>query len=166
MSDWRYPGLPKEERGATLCDGCQECGMRCTAGVQMTEPEFAQIVAYLASLESRRVLRVLQQDKRVHWFEDVWQDACVFYDVVNRRCLIYPVRPLVCHLFGRVEWLPCPLEKPLPRLSRGLELIQAYARERRVTFAEWCMAHGIFDLRRLAGDSDDGPPGLPSPTDP
>jgi hypothetical protein len=159
MSDWRYPGLPKEEQGGNPCDGCHECGMRCTSGIHMTEPEFAAIVEHLGSLEPRRVVRVLEQDKRVHWFEDVWQDACVFYDVANRGCLIYPVRPLICHLFGRVEWLPCPLQKPLPLLSRGLEIIQAYSYERRATFAEWCMAQGIFDLRRLArGDQPELPP--------
>ncbi len=152
MSDWRYPGLPQEESSVNPCDGCHECGMRCTSGIQMTLPEFTAIVEHLTALEPRHVLRVLEQDKRLPWFEDVWREACVFYDVVNRGCLIYPVRPLICHLFGRVEWLPCPLEKPLPLLSRGLDLIQAYAGERRATFAEWCMEYGVFDLRRLVGE--------------
>jgi Putative zinc- or iron-chelating domain len=156
MSDWQYPGLPEDESGISPCDGCHECGMRCTSGIQMTDSEFAYIVAHLATLDPRTVLRVLEQEKQVHWDEEVWREACLFYDVVDPGCLIYPVRPLICRLFGRVEWLPCPSEKPLPLIHGGLDIIQVYAGEQRATFPEWCMAHGIFDLRRLVGDSRGG----------
>jgi hypothetical protein len=148
MSDWGYPGLALPKDAVDPCDGCHECGLRCTAGIHMTHPEFARIADHLRSIGPHDALRVIEQSKQVQWFEDAFHEACLFYDLTRRRCLIYPVRPLICRLFGRVEWLPCPIGKPLPMLHRGLEIIQTYASEKRATFAEWCMADGIFDLRR------------------
>lgn len=149
MPDWRYPGLPPEDEKTNPCDGCHECGLRCTSGIQMTAQEFDLILAHLKAADPTRALRVLEQDKQLPWFEDIPREACLFYDVARSNCFIYAVRPLICRLFGRVEWLPCPLEKPLPLLRRGVQIIQAYAGERRATFGEWCMSAGIFDLRRL-----------------
>jgi len=116
----------------------------------MTRQEFAQIVKCLQEQDARQVTRVLEQEKRVPWFEDIETEMCLFYDVTKRRCIAYPARPLICRLFGRVEWLPCPLGKPLPMLKDGLGVIQAYAGERRATFAEWCAEEGIFDFRQIA----------------
>lgn len=138
-----------DEPGRNPCDGCHECGLRCMAGIQLTKEEFERIVACLREQDPYQVIRVLEQEKHVVWFEDIETEQCVFYDVTKRRCLIYPARPLICRLFGRVEWLPCPLEKPLPLLHDGLGIIQRYARERRMTFAEWCHTEGLFDLTKL-----------------
>ena len=151
MSDWRYPGVPSEEV-RNPCDGCHECAMRCSGAIQMTATEFELIVSHLRRLDPGAALRVLEQEKEVHWFEEAMREACLFYDVTRGGCLIYPVRPLICRLFGLVEWLPCPVERPLPLLSRGVEIIRTYATEHRATFAEWCSTHGVFDLRRLVGD--------------
>jgi hypothetical protein len=131
------------------CDGCHECGLRCTSGVQMTEPEFRRIVKHLRTLDIRQVMRVMDQEKMVVWFEDVETEACLFYDVPKQRCMIYPVRPFICRLFGRVEWLPCPLEKPVPQIRNGIELLLDYAGEERATFPEWCAALGHYDMRQL-----------------
>jgi len=146
--DWRYPGIrPAQEEDP--CRECHECALRCTSGVQMTEQEFQAIVAHLRTLDYEQARRVLEQEKQAPWFEEIMREACLFYDVTRRGCLVYPARPLVCRLFGRVEWLPCPIEKPLPKIRRGVELMRLYAAERRATFAEWCMAHDIYDLCRL-----------------
>ena len=150
MADWGYPrrkrrtGNPQDP-----CDGCHDCGLRCTAGVQMAADEFDRIVDYLRTCEPAGALRVLEQSKTVPWFEDITAEACLFYDVARRRCLIYPARPLVCRLFGRVEWLPCPLGKALPQVHDPLELMETYSRQRRATFPEWCAERGVFDLRQL-----------------
>ena len=143
----RQPG--KQPPATNLCDGCHECGLRCTAGVQMTRQEFEQIVKCLRAQDPRQVTRVLEQDKRVPWFEDIDTEQCTFYDVTKHRCIIYPARPLICRLFGRVEWLPCPLGKPLALLKDGLGVIQAYAGERRLTFGEWCAEEGLFDFTEI-----------------
>ena len=116
----------------------------------MTRQEFEQIVKCLQEQDARQVIRVLEQDKRVPWFEDIDTEQCTFYDVTKRRCIVYPARPLICRLFGRVEWLPCPLGKPLALLKDGLGVIQAYARERRLTFGEWCAEEGLFDFTEIA----------------
>ena len=152
MSDWRQVGRPRRPDLKDPCDGCHECGLRCTSGIQMTRPEFERIVEHLRTLDSRRVARVLDQEKRIVWFEDTETEACLFYDVSKRRCLIYPVRPFICRIFGRVEWLPCPLGKPLPQIENGIQLIQDYAGERRLTFPEWCVQAGIFDFGQFTSD--------------
>jgi hypothetical protein len=155
MSD-RMEQHPEEDKAPSRlrkrdpCDGCHECGLRCTAGIQMTRDEFQQIVKHLQGQDAKQVRRVLDQDKRVVWFEDIETEQCIFYDVTKRRCVVYPVRPLICRLFGRVEWLPCPLGKPVPMLRDGLGIIRAYASERRATFAEWCAEEGLFDFGRIA----------------
>lgn len=149
MTDWSYPGLRPEEGERNPCDGCHECGLRCTAGVQMCRSEFDRIVAHLRSENPGRVGRVLEQEKGIVWFEEIQSEACLFYDVLHRGCIVYPARPLICRLFGRVEWLPCPLGRPLEMIRGGVDLIQAYAAERRATFPEWCTEAGIFDLRQL-----------------
>ena len=131
------------------CDGCHECGLRCTSGIQMGKGEFEQIVACLREQDPWQVRRVLEQEKRIVWFEDIETEQCLFYDVPKRRCIVYPARPLICRLFGRVEWLPCPLGKPLPLLHDGVGVIRAYAGERRATFPEWCTEEGLFDLSKL-----------------
>ena len=33
---------------------------------------------------------------------------CVFRDNKNKRCSIYPVRPMVCRLYGVIDALKCP----------------------------------------------------------
>jgi len=137
------------EKDDNPCDGCHECGLRCMAGVQMTRPEFERIVECLRGQDSRQVARVLDQEKRVVWFEDAEMDVCLFYDVTKRRCIIYPARPFICRIFGRVEWLPCPAGKPVPQIKNGIQLIRDYAGERRQTFPEWCAEVGLFDFARL-----------------
>ena len=112
----------------------------------MTKQEFEQIVACLREQDQWQLRRVLEQEKRVPWLEDLETEHCRFYDVTKPRCIVYPARPLICRLFGRVEWLPCPLEKPLPLLRDGIGLIRAYAGERRASFAEWCQEEGVFEL--------------------
>lgn len=151
MADWRYPGAPSEADD-NPCHGCHECGLRCSAGIQMAREEFERILAHLRASDPHQVTRVLEQDKTVVWFEDITTEMCLFYDVARRRCIVHPVRPLVCRLFGRVEWLPCPLEHPLPLLPDGLAIVRAYAAQRRLTFPEWCTELGLFDLRQLTGE--------------
>ena len=130
---------------ADPCDGCHECGLRCTAGIQITEAEFERIVAHLREVEPKTARRILTQEKEVPWFEEITARACVFYDVRRKGCLVYPARPFICRLFGRVEWLPCPVGKSVPPLPRGLQLLQDYAHEKRLTFEQWLPRHHILD---------------------
>ena len=137
-----YRGGPESQGYFPQVSGFRVC-------VDRSRPEFDRIVEYLGTQDRRQVTRVLEQEKRVVWFEDVETETCLFYDVSKRQCIVYPVRPFICRIFGRVEWLPCPVGKPLPQIKSGLRLIQDYAGEERATFVEWCSSLGLFDFGAL-----------------
>jgi len=122
----------------SMCDGCDACGTRCTAGIRILQSEFEAIQAELARLPAEEVARVLAQEKRQPIpGSDEHYEACRFRDVERGRCLIYPARPLICRLFGHVEWLPCPIAKTPPPPPGAVELMQAYAAHPRHTYEEW-----------------------------
>jgi uncharacterized protein len=120
------------------CNGCDHCGTRCTAGIQVLRSEYEAVRAELARLPAKEVERVLRQEKRqpIPGTAETYV-ACEFRDVVRGRCLIYPARPMICRLFGHVEWLPCPIAKVEEVVPGGVPLMQAYAAEPRKTFAGW-----------------------------
>jgi Fe-S-cluster containining protein len=126
------------------CNGCDHCGTRCTAGIQVLRSEYEAARAELARLPAEEVARVLGQEKRVPipGTEEMYT-ACEFRDIERGRCLIYPARPLICRLFGHVEWLPCPISKVEKIVPGAVPLMQAYAGEPRKTFAEWAAEDGI-----------------------
>lgn len=128
-----------EEIDQSPCDGCDECGARCTAGVPMLQTEFEAIQEYLAGAEGEEARQVEQQTKRVPYpgVDDVFYTACRFRDVERGRCSIYPVRPLVCRLFGHVEWLPCPIQKVPAPTPGGIEIMRRYGDAPQKTYEEW-----------------------------
>jgi Fe-S-cluster containining protein len=121
------------------CDGCDECGARCTAGVPMLRPEYERIRLYLESEAGAEARLVEQADKKVPYpgTDDVFYTACRFRDVERGRCSIYPVRPLVCRLFGHVEWLPCPIQKVPSTASGALDVMRHYGEAEQRTYEEW-----------------------------
>jgi hypothetical protein len=126
------------------CSGCDHCGTRCTAGIQVLRSEYEAVCEELARLPAEEVARVLGQEKRVPIpGSDEQYTACEFRDVERGRCLVYPARPLICRLFGHVEWLPCPIFKVEKVVPGAVTLMQAYAGEPRQTFSEWAAADGI-----------------------
>lgn len=122
----------------TPCNGCDECGTRCTAGVRILRAEFDEIQAYLSSPAGSGVARVVAQNKRlpIPGTDETYQ-ACRFRDTERGNCSIYPARPLICRLFGHVEWLPCPIGEVTKVESGAVELMQQYATEPRKTYEEW-----------------------------
>ncbi len=130
----------------SACDGCDACGSRCTAGVPMSRPEFLAIREYLRSPAGEEARRVERQEKRVPFpgTEEAFYTACRFRDVERGRCAVYPVRPLVCRLFGHVEWLPCPIGRIGRTLPGGVELIRRYADIPLKTYEEW-LAEPVSD---------------------
>jgi uncharacterized protein len=126
------------------CDGCDACGARCTAGVPMLRQEFEEIRDFLDMPAGEEARRVEQQPKRVPYpgvevseAEGAFYTACRFRDVSRGRCSIYPVRPLVCRLFGHVEWLPCPIEKVPGPTPGGLEAMRRYGDAPQKSYEEW-----------------------------
>jgi len=120
------------------CDGCDQCGTRCTAGIRILRAEFEAIQDYRRVPTGDDVRRVTAQPKTqpIPGATETYE-ACRFRDVDRGRCAIYPVRPLICRLFGHVEWLPCPIEKVPHTLPGAVELMRLYATEPRHTYEEW-----------------------------
>lgn len=122
------------------CNGCDRCGLRCTAGVQITYAEYLAIRQFIKTLPyPQEIARVVQQDKTLRLDGTVSVSMCRFRDMERGRCAIYPARPLVCRLLGHVEWLPCPIGK-IDRIARtedALALMREYAKQARKTFEEW-----------------------------
>lgn len=123
----------------SICDGCDECGARCTAGVPMLEPEFIAVREFLASPEGEDARRIERLDKEVPYpgAEEFHYTACRFRDVERGRCSVYPVRPLICRLFGHVDWLPCPIEKVPQATPGGLDVMRHYGSVPQKTYEEW-----------------------------
>ena len=124
------------------CDGCDECGARCTAGVPMLEVEFEAIRAYVEGPDGGEARRVERQEKRLPYpgttpEDDVYYTACRFRDSERGRCSVYPVRPLICRLFGHVDWLPCPISKVPAPTPGGPEVMLHYRRSPLHTYEEW-----------------------------
>ena len=120
------------------CNGCDACGLRCTAGVQMSRAEFEAVQKYRAE-NIEAVSSVESQDKVFDLGDGVTFEICRFRDRELGRCTIYPVRPLVCRLLGHVEWLPCPIQKieTVANTQDALQLMREYSRVERRTYEEW-----------------------------
>lgn len=124
------------------CNGCDECGARCVAGVPLLHTEFVALREYVAGPEGEEARRVEQQPKELPYpgteeSDGVFYTACRFRDTERGRCSVYPVRPLVCRLFGHVEWLPCPIQKIPGPVPGGPETMRRYGESPLRTYEEW-----------------------------
>ncbi len=134
----------------SVCNGCSECFIKCSAGVPATREEWETLQNHIAELsdEARDALkRVLAQPKEVDLGDGFTATLCRFLERDSKRCMVYSARPLVCRLMGHVEWLPCPIEK-VPHVvatPNALALMQEYAKEERKTLEEWQQDSPFFE---------------------
>ncbi|HEY3415229.1 MAG TPA: YkgJ family cysteine cluster protein [Armatimonadota bacterium] len=122
------------------CNGCTNCMHRCTAGIALSLAEYQAIRACLQRIPLEERLRVLGQDKVQPWPGDsdgVTYTACRFLDLRTRLCLVYEARPLICRLFGHVEWLPCPTGVVTAQWDGGPDAMRARAAIDTKTWEEW-----------------------------
>lgn len=121
------------------CNGCTECRHRCTAGIALTHAEHHAIRACLDALSPAVRNAVLDQNKEMPWpgAEDLTYTACRFFDTSNGLCLVYPARPLICRLFGHVEWLPCPIQRIPEHWAGGPATMRERAALEQHTWEEW-----------------------------
>lgn len=76
---------------------CAGCGKCCAESVHLFYSEFIRIIKYLR--ENQGLEDALDRVECYYKNEWVKTQACVFLKADN-SCEIYPVRPLVCRLFG------------------------------------------------------------------
>lgn len=90
MSNLNVRNIPPHTR-------CTNCG-ECCGPVPITYNDYARISNYLkGNGYAREVVR--RKHKPLN---------CVFRDDEQKKCAIYPVRPMVCRLFGVAIRLQCP----------------------------------------------------------
>lgn len=70
---------------------CSNCGHCCTDFLPLTFKEVKRIKAYL-----KEHPEIVDQQ---HIVGDSVEVKCAFRDEVNKKCLIYPVKPLICSTF-------------------------------------------------------------------
>ena len=124
-----------------VCNGCDGCGTRCTAGFGVTSPEWLAVRAYLAQWPPEERERLAKQERTVPWpgAEETGATVtyCQFRDRERNQCSIYPVRPTICRLFGQTSWLPCPIEAVTAYPEEAASVWNAYRLEKRKTWEEW-----------------------------
>lgn len=77
-----------------LCSGCATC---CYDAVPASFVEFLNIRQYMA--EKRLLTEALKGRIRTYVLNELKEvNPCPF--LIDKRCIIYPVRPLTCRLFG------------------------------------------------------------------
>ena len=74
---------------------CTNCG-KCCGVIPATIPEINAIRDYIAV-------------NGIHPIERKDKTICPFRDEKNKKCLVYPVRPIVCRLYGVAKGcMQCP----------------------------------------------------------
>jgi Fe-S-cluster containining protein len=139
------------------CNGCTACRHRCTAGITLTRAEFDALRQHLATMDPVRRDAVLSQNKELPWpgaEGEATYTACRFFDVPTGLCSVYEARPLICRLFGHVEWLPCPIEKIDKVWSGGPARMRERANEETHTWEEWESLTGAGPWRARSEDDN------------
>lgn len=112
------------------CHGCTDCASRCAGDIPMLAAEYETICQYL---NAQGQLVPTKRGRRT----GEMMAPCRFLNEEARLCIVYPVRPLICRLFGLVEWLPCPTGKQSAVLTDGVELMRCYAELGPCAFSYW-----------------------------
>ena len=76
---------------------CTNCG-ECCGPVPLTGEDVARIKSYIRSHEQPK--QAMQQPHGPL--------ECIFRDNEKKSCSIYPVRPMICKLFGVTAGMSCP----------------------------------------------------------
>jgi Fe-S-cluster containining protein len=111
-----YSGIPE----VACVDGCGEC---CGL-ISMSRLEEDRIRRFL---EERHLdIQFSNDPLDVTYLKAVYGDnRCYFLDE-RQMCLVYPVRPIICRLYGAAENMRCPYAGPAACLSEeeALRLIR------------------------------------------
>lgn len=102
--------------------GCTECCGDPTKPIKEGYLPFTPL--FWSKIEAENIRRYLKEKGIKERVVKNPLEPCPYIE--NGKCLIYPVRPLMCRLFGVVEDLKCPYVKPKFYLAtqEANELIQ------------------------------------------
>lgn len=84
-----------------------------------------------------RLRRLLDEDKTLDLGQGAVERRCVFYDMREKLCGIYPVRPLICRLMGHAEFLPCPIGRVKEWYPDAVRIMQEYAELELKRLSQW-----------------------------
>ncbi len=79
---------------------CATCHADCCGPVPLSASRLAIIKRHLSAIPDSDYEALRSQKRPVL--------TCAFVDTRNWSCAVYPVRPALCDLYGRVEALKCP----------------------------------------------------------
>lgn len=83
--------MEKEIQDMTINNKCSHCGQCCGMFIPFTDREIEIIKQYVKEHNIKQVT-----DRET---PNGFEGRCCFYDKVNKKCNIYPVRPYVCQDF-------------------------------------------------------------------
>lgn len=83
--------MEKDLQNMTINDKCSHCGQCCGMFIPFTKLEIKVIKQYVKEFNIKPVT-----DRET---PSGFEGRCCFYDKINKKCNIYPVRPLVCQDF-------------------------------------------------------------------
>ena len=85
-------------RNMTINNECSRCGECCGIFIPFTNREIKEIRKYVKKYH----IKPVTDRETINGFEA----RCCFYDKVNKKCNIYPVRPFVCKDFmcNHIDW--------------------------------------------------------------
>lgn len=83
--------MDKEVQNMTINNQCSHCGQCCGMFIPFTNKEIKEIKKYV----KKHHIKPITDRETPNGFEA----RCCFYDKVNKKCNIYPVRPYVCRDF-------------------------------------------------------------------
>ena len=86
---------------------CKHCH-QCCGPIIWFEPEELFIRDYLEKNKIKRIVWTKEEFEKNHM-------RCPY--IIDDRCIIYPVRPIVCRLQGNISELKCKSSKPVKLIS-------------------------------------------------
>lgn len=119
---------------------CSSCTAECCGPVRLTTAVYDRIVAYLKSLPLEERHRLAKQKRS--------SSVCRFVDTETFRCSVYPVRPEVCKLFGRVPGMVCQKVGILVQIVPAFEVEQRMLTEFLSPDVPFTFSN-VFDWRKV-----------------
>jgi len=90
----------ERESGGSQLKGCSSCG-GCCGPVPVSPPERKKIIDFC----NRNKIEIPPYDEKNKLLTTGKGMKCPFFSVLEKKCEIYPVRPLLCRMFGHI-WSP------------------------------------------------------------